>query len=260
MATNNKIVERSYEKIGISGNVEGRLINSGFEEMQNLMYELRGQGTEIGYNNDSDLSDETGFDRKFNSAIIALLAQRLAANLRVPIDPMLAGQVRSGTQLLARETIQNPTWKRPNRFPRGSGNNKRGYQWDRFYSNQAQNYTRTRQDLYQFELSNTAQVINSVVRDNGKHTLSFSINGAVTDGSLKIEYRRNDYLEWEEQATILLTALSDQEISSDIFQYRFTVSGYTGDPWTLSIQDETQYEAFPKSPLNAIDSQDTVFL
>lgn len=258
MATNNKIVERAYEKIGISGNVEGRLINSGFEEMQDLMYELRGQGTEIGYANDSELSDDAGFDRKFNSAIIALLAQRLAANLRVPIDPMLAGQIRSGTQLLARETIQNPTWHRPNRFPRGSGNNKRGYQWDHYYTNQAENYTRTRQDAYPFELVNTVYVINSTVRENGRHKLTFSINGPVTDGQLLIEYRRNDFIDWENQATLDLTALGEQEIFSDIFEYRFTVSGYTGDPWTLTVQDEAQYESFPNSPQNSRDLQDTV--
>lgn len=256
MTTNNKIVERAYEKIGISGNVEGRLINSGFEEMQDLMYELRGQGTEIGYNNNSELSDSAGFDRKFNSAIIALLAQRLAANLRVPIDPMLAGQVRSGTQLLARETIQNPTWKRPNRFPRGSGNNKRGYEWDHYYTNQAENYVKTRQDLYSLGLSNTVYVINSVVRENAKHTLSFSINGLVSDGSLKIEYRRNDYQEWEDVTVMNLTNLVDHEVFSDVKEYRFTITGYTGDPWTLTVQDEAQYETFPRSPQNAPYSQD----
>ncbi len=253
MTTNNKIVERAYGKIGLTDNIEGRLVNSGFEELQDLMYELRGNGTEIGYANDSEIGDNVGFDRKFNSAITALLAQRLANNLRVPIDPSLGGQIRTGTQLLARETIQNPTWKRPNRFPRGSGNNKRGYEWSHYYTNQADNYTRTRQDEYQLELVNTAYVVNSTVRDNGKHTLSFSVNGSVSDGSLKIEYRRNDYLDWELVATMPITNLTEQIVSSDIKEYRFTVSDYTGDPWTLIVQDEAQYETFPKSPQSVQD-------
>lgn len=249
MATNKDIVTRALNKIGFgSGSIESQRLTDSFDELVDLMGALEANSTVIGFNWESTLNDETGFDRKFDSAISALLSERLAAVYRMPVDISLQKQISLANQTLARHSVQLNTWKRPNRMPRGSGNHGKPFIWDRYYTNTADSYTKLRSSTFNLELDNTTAVFQSVVRQSGDHTLSFAINGPVTDGRVKVEYRKPNLLAWVEVGTVQLTSLQELEISDSVDSYRLTITGYTGDPWTLTVKDKVRYREFQSSP------------
>lgn len=251
MATNLKIIQLAYKKFGYGDNIESNTTNDGLDELQLLMADLEGQDIVIGYNFDGDTTDETGFDRVFDSCIVAMLAYRLAENLRMPISSSLIAQMSAGMNTLYQKTAQPPTWKRPSRMPRGSGNNHRSTA-SRFYSNQSSSYTLEREDQYFVTLANSAiYTINSIIREAGVHTLSFSINAAVTDGIIEaIEYLRPDEVTWRtvDNSEIPFTALKTITIDDAVESYRFKVSGYTGGSFTLTITDKASYQSYVASP------------
>lgn len=252
MATNQKLIELAYKKLGYGDSTESNTTNDGMDELQLLMGDLEGQDIIVGYNFDGDITDETGFDRVFDSAIVAILAFRLAENLRLPISSSLAAQMNAGTNVLYKRTLQNPTWKRPTRMPRGSGSNKFGFAYGRYYSNQANSYIVEREDQYFVTLADSATyTINATVREAGDHTLSFSVNGVISDGEIEyIEYLRPDEVMWQrvDNSNIQLTALKDILISDTVESYRFKVINYTGGAFTLTITDKMDYQAYPVSP------------
>jgi hypothetical protein len=252
MATNQKLIELAYKKLGYGDSTESNATNDGMDELQLLMGDLEGQDIIVGYNFDGDITDETGFDRVFDSAIVSILAFRLAENLRLPISSSLSAQMNAGTNVLYKRTLQNPTWKHPNRMPRGSGSNKFGFSYDRYYNNQANSYIIEREDQYFVTLADAATyTVNAMIRESGDHTLSFSVNGVISDGEIEyIEYLRPDEVTWRkvDDSNILLTSLKDIKISDAIESYRFKVINYTGGAFTLTITDKINYQAYPTSP------------
>lgn len=252
MSTNIKIIELAYRKLGYGDNIEQNTTNNGLDELHLLMGDLEGQNIIIGYNFDGNMTEETGFDRQFDSAIVSVLAFRLSENLRMPTSQSLSSQMSAGMNVLYKQTLQSPTWKRPNRMPRGSGNNRYGFGFDRYYSNQANSYTVEREDQYFVTLVNaTTYIVDSIVRDSGKHTLSFSVNGAVTDGTIEsIEYLRPNEVTWNtvDDSEMELTALKSIIISDEVESYRFRLSGYSGGSFTLTITDKAEYQAYAESP------------
>lgn len=134
MATNQQLVEKALGKIGIESPIDSDVLTRSFEELVDFISEVQANGMNLEYDFDSTLTGESGINRNYNSAITAILAKRLAETYSVVSSTQLEAQASSGAQILAKGTIQNPRWKQPNRMPIGSGNNKNGYEWRRYYS------------------------------------------------------------------------------------------------------------------------------
>lgn len=135
MATNLELIDRALTKVGLGGRPSGsNEINRSFIELQDFLSEIKANGMDVSYNDESGITDETGIPNQFFSAITALMGKRLAETFDIAIGSQLEMQASAGAQTLAKLTTQTPTWKQPNRMPIGSGNNKNGYEWRRYYS------------------------------------------------------------------------------------------------------------------------------
>lgn len=252
MATNQKLIELAYKKLGYGDSTESNTTNDGMDELLLLMGDLEGQGLALGYNFDGEITDESGLDRVFDSAIVSILAFRLAENLRLPTSTSLTAQMNAGINVLYKRTLQNNTWKRPSRMPRGSGNTKWGFDYDRFYGNQFESYVMEREDQYFVTLANSSTyTVNANIRDIALHTLTFSINGTVTDGEIEyIEYVRPDEVTYNrvENSNMLFSAFREIEINDQVESYRFRVINYTGGSFTMTITDKAEFREYPVSP------------
>lgn len=135
MATNQQIIQRSLNKIGFeSEQVDRKILVDSFSEFQDFISEIENNGMDLDYNFNSGLTEENGIDRRFFSAVTAIFAKRLSETYDVTTGPQLEAQASLGAQTLAKLTTRTPAWKQPNRMPIGSGNNKNGYEWRRYYS------------------------------------------------------------------------------------------------------------------------------
>ena len=126
MATNQELVDKALAKIGFSGNIEASNISETFAELQDILGEMYGNGLDLSYDFDSTITDETGIDRAYWSAITSILAFRRSESLGIQVSDKLALQASAGAQTIMKGVSPITPWKHPNRMPIGSGNSKRG--------------------------------------------------------------------------------------------------------------------------------------
>lgn len=134
MATNQQLIERVLAKIGMGSPIPADVLSRSYIELVDFISEVQSNGMNLDYNFDSALTEESGISRNFQSAITAILGKRLSETYDIATSPQIEAQAALGAQTLAKLTIQNPSWRQPNRMPIGSGNNKNGYEWRRYYS------------------------------------------------------------------------------------------------------------------------------
>lgn len=134
MATNQVLVEKALGKIGYPKPISQNVLVPAYEELIDFISEIQANGMNLEYDFDSTLTEESNVSINYNSALASLLAKRLAETFGVVVSSQLEMQASSGAQILAKGTIQRVLWKQPNRMPIGSGNNKNGYEWRRYYS------------------------------------------------------------------------------------------------------------------------------
>lgn len=136
MATSRELIKQALAKIGIrsSSGLNANLEQEAFEELKNFCAEQEANGVNLLFVGESDIAIESGIDKGNNSAVVSLLAKRMAENMGVTTSAQLEMQAALGAQTLVKNTMVLNANRHSNRMPTGSGNRRRG----RFFHDEKQ--------------------------------------------------------------------------------------------------------------------------
>ena len=139
-------INQAYAEIRISGLTSDQVPEEtevALRELDQLMYRWQAIGRDVNYNfpppttgqelRVSNPSDLFGVFDWAISGTVAQLAKFLVEYYGKDVPPALAGKARAGLNTIMAMTVKLRDVQYPNRMPRGSGNTRFGFEFQRYY-------------------------------------------------------------------------------------------------------------------------------